>query len=61
MLRLRPRLARRLAGPAACAGPRWGRGEDGSGTAGGVAMMFPVLMMVIVLILSIPPDLGGFV
>ena len=50
MLRLRSRLACGLSGPAARAGPRWGRGEHGSGTAIGVAMTFPMLMLVIILI-----------
>ena len=50
MLRLRSRPARGLSGPAACTSPCWGRGEHGSGTAIGVAMMFPLLMLVIVLI-----------
>lgn len=53
MLRLRARLARHRflrAVAVARPGPRRRRGERGSGTAIGVAMMFPVLMMVIVLI-----------
>ena len=50
MLRLRSRLARGLSGPVARAGCCRGRGEHGSGTAIGVAMMFPMLMMAIVLI-----------
>ena len=50
MLRLRSRPVRRLPGPAARASSCWGcGGEHGSGTAVGVAMMFPVLMLVIVL------------
>ena len=50
MLRLRSRLARCLSGPTARTDHRWGRGEDGSGTAVGVALMFPMLMVVIILI-----------
>ncbi len=52
MLRLRPRLAcRRLPRLIAIRiGPNRRRGEDGSGTAVGVAVMFPMLMLVIVLI-----------
>ena len=50
MLRLRSRLARGLSGPAARTDYHWGRGEHGSGTAIGVAMMFPMLMVVIILI-----------
>ena len=51
MLRLRSRPVRRLPGPAARASSCWGcGGEHGSGTAVGVAMMFPMLMLVIVLI-----------
>ena len=51
MLRLRPRPAcHRLLGAAAARGGSRRRGEDGSGTAIGVAMMFPMLMLVIVLI-----------
>ena len=51
MLRLRPRPAcRRLLGAAAARRSSRCRGEGGSGTAVGVAMMFSVLMLVIVLI-----------
>ena len=52
MLRLRRRPACRclLGAVAARGASRRGGREDGSGTAVGVAMMFPVLMMVIVLI-----------
>lgn len=53
MLRLRARLARRRflrSVQVARLGPRRRRGERGSGTAIGVAVMFPVLMLVIVLI-----------
>ena len=50
MLTLRSRLVRGLPGAAARHGFSGSRGEHGSGTAIGVAMMFPMLMLVIVLI-----------
>ena len=50
MLRLRLRSARRGSPGLTAAHSGLGHGEHGSGTAIGVAMMFPMLMMVIVLI-----------
>ena len=49
-LRARPTRCRLLRSAAACTSLRRCRGEHGSGTAIGVAMMFPMLMLVIVLI-----------